>query len=367
MRRWLTMALAALGLALGLGALAANAARADAGDGTFQIALSGQIASSAPQTDGTLAVTAQLQTASGSYPAVVLQLALTERLNASGAGTFTGTAQVDDPQGMTTLYTAGVKGALTAQGVARYQLTNPQAANGGTGGVLEWQGAWRQSRQGALSANASGVLRFPTGVAASVVAAVWPGAVAASPPADPTLWYLTRGAASAAYILLTLTTALGIGISTQAFDSIVARWRVLDLHQVLTLTMVALVALHLVTLALDPFLAFSVEHLFWPVGEPYLAVPVGLGVLALYALAAVTLSSWLRRWLRYGAWRAIHYLSLPAFVLLTLHGLLAGTDAATPWMTAIYVTSSLLVAAMLTLRIVQARSRRPRATGAVAR
>lgn len=179
--------------------------------------------------------------------------------------------------------------------------------------------------------------------------------------ADPTLWFLTRGAASSAYLVLIVTTILGIGISTQAFDSVTQRWRVLDLHQVLTLLMWGLIALHLVTLAVDPYLTFGVIHLFWPFGELHRPVPVALGVIGFYALAIVSLSSWVRGAIPYRWWRAMHYVSTVAFVGVTLHGMLSGTDSNTIWMVATYVTSTTAVGFLLILRLTQAVARsRPR-------
>ncbi len=150
-----------------------------------------------------------------------------------------------------------------------------------------------------------------------------------------------------------MTTALGIGISTRAFDSVAQRWRVLDLHQVLTLTMVAMVVLHLVTLLLDPFITFGVFNLLWPFGEPYSQLAVALGVLGLYAMLVVTISSWLRQFLSYRVWHLTHFISYLGFVLLTLHGILGGTDTTTPWMLAMYITSVLAIGMLTLVRLIQ--------------
>jgi methionine sulfoxide reductase heme-binding subunit len=113
--------------------------------------------------------------------------------------------------------------------------------------------------------------------------------------------------------------------------------------------------LHLISLLLDPFISYNVANLIWPFGEPgqYRPLYVSLGVVGLYSLAVVTISSWVRRWFAYSVWRALHYVSAVSFVVLTLHGILAGTDTQTVWMIATYVTGSLLVGALLLLRIAQ--------------
>jgi len=53
---------------------------------------------------------------------------------------------------------------------------------------------------------------------------------------------------------------------------------------------------------------------------------VGLGTLGLYGLALVYGSTRQRKHLSVRVWRAVHLAAYPAFVLLTLHGLLIGSD-----------------------------------------
>lgn len=175
--------------------------------------------------------------------------------------------------------------------------------------------------------------------------------------ADPTLWYLTRGAAATAYVLLTLSVGLGLSMNLRVFEGMTRAWRVLDLHQVVSLLMFAFIGLHLVTLTLDPFKPFSLLQVVWPLAETYRPLWVALGVLALYLLVAVVATSWLRRALGNRAWRAIHLTSYVAFVLVTLHGLFAGSDASTPWMQAVYWGATALVLYMALFRVWLRRGR----------
>jgi sulfoxide reductase heme-binding subunit YedZ len=360
--RW-RAGIAVLALSLALIGMLASFTPAQAAGGDFQIALGGQVSSSqvtGTDSQGRRTIDASLELAAntGQYPAVMLQMDLTELVSASGTGSFTGTGVLSDESGQHALFHTQIRGTISADSTFRFQALDPQAAQG-SGGGLTLSGGWRSNKTGALAGIAQGTLQFPTGLPASLVTGIWPavGPAYAASTADPSLWYVTRGAASTAYVLLIITTITGAGISTQAFDSVTRRWRVLDLHQVLTLLMLGLIALHLVTLVLDPFLPFSPAQLAWPVGEPYRAVPVALGVIGLYALLIVTISSWVRPHLGYRVWRALHYVSVVALVALTLHGILAGTDTATPWMIAIYVTGSLAVLALAALRVIQTLTR----------
>lgn len=175
---------------------------------------------------------------------------------------------------------------------------------------------------------------------------------AASPAtANPLLWYVTRAAAVSAYVTLTLTVALGISRSLARVARLRVSWVLDESHQYLALLTAAFIVLHLLSLVFDPLIPFSVLDVLLPLSQPYRPIPVDLGVLALYALAIVLLSSWLRRWLAYARWRALHYVSFVAFVLVTTHGLLAGSDAGQTWMRLVYVAASLGIGGLVVMRL----------------
>jgi methionine sulfoxide reductase heme-binding subunit len=182
---------------------------------------------------------------------------------------------------------------------------------------------------------------------------------------DPTLWYVTRGAAATAYLLLTTVMAFGVILSFRGLEGLMRGWRVYDLHQVLTLLLLGFVGLHLVTLYLDPFEPFNLLKLVWPFAETYRPLGTALGVLTLYLLVLLALSSWARRLLSARLWFLLHLTSYVAFILVTIHGLLTGADSQTPWMLGVYTGSSALVAFLTLGRIYFAaqatRARRARA------
>jgi DMSO/TMAO reductase YedYZ heme-binding membrane subunit len=73
----------------------------------------------------------------------------------------------------------------------------------------------------------------------------------------------------------------------------------------------------------------------------------------------VLVSSWLRRRISYRLWRRLHYVSFVTFVLVTLHGLLAGSDAGEPWMRAVYYGASAAVGFLVLMRLLTLRRRAP--------
>jgi sulfoxide reductase heme-binding subunit YedZ len=193
--------------------------------------------------------------------------------------------------------------------------------------------------------------------------------LAATQTASPALWYLTRATAVAAYITLAVGAIMGMLRPLARASNERLSWMVDIAHTSLTVLAAVLTVGHMVSLVFDTFIPFSVLNLLIPTGEPYKALGTSLGVFGMYAMAAVLLTSWAKPRLSYGFWRAAHYLSFVAFILVTLHGLLAGSDSHEPFMRAIYGACAGAVAFMGLMRIIV----RPRAavapapTGAVQR
>jgi sulfoxide reductase heme-binding subunit YedZ len=168
--------------------------------------------------------------------------------------------------------------------------------------------------------------------------------------ADPTLWYITRAAGVSAYVLLAVVVDLGIlrSLARQLGERV--SWVLDEVHQFLALLAAAFVALHLGVLLFDPFITFSLANLLLPIGEPYQSLGVGLGVLGLYALFVILVSSWLRRYISHRLWRGLHYGSFGVFILVTLHGLLSGSDSGLGWLRSIYFAA---LASMLFLTVMR--------------
>jgi predicted ferric reductase len=168
--------------------------------------------------------------------------------------------------------------------------------------------------------------------------------------ANPTMWYATRAAAVCAYIALSLTVLLGIIRSLLRLTRIRKTWLVEEIHQYVANATAVFIAVHLTTLLLDPLIPFSPLNLLLPVGEPYRPLAVALGVFALYTLALVLGSSWLRRHASYTVWRSLHYFTFVAFWLVTIHGILSGSDSGESWMRTVYVLCAVAIGLSMLVR-----------------
>lgn len=177
-----------------------------------------------------------------------------------------------------------------------------------------------------------------------------PSLVAAA-ASSPTMWYLTRTTAVAAYITLTLSVMLGLLRTIARTSAERLSWVVDELHAFIATLAGVFVIGHLITIKLDDFVIFSLHDLLVPGQGPYRPIAVNIGIFALYVMALTLVSSWLRRYIPYRFWRYIHYLSFIAFALVTLHGWLAGSDANEPWLRALYFAGAAAVGFLTLMRL----------------
>jgi methionine sulfoxide reductase heme-binding subunit len=106
-------------------------------------------------------------------------------------------------------------------------------------------------------------------------------------------------------------------------------------HRFLAILTGVFIALHGSSLLLDRVVPISLGQELVPFTSSYRPLAVGLGICAMELIAAVGITNALRNRLPYATWRKLHYLTLPAWLLATVHGVLAGTDSGDPWFAAI--------------------------------
>ncbi len=167
---------------------------------------------------------------------------------------------------------------------------------------------------------------------------------------DPFWWYMTRTFAIGSYVSLTIAVVLGLTRSLARTNGERVSWLIEELHIVVSVLTGVLVLGHLTTLLIDPFIPFQISNFFIPLSQPYSTFAVDLGVLSFYGMGALLLSSWAKRRIPYGLWRTIHYVSFATFILVTIHGWVAGSDSVANWMPAVYFGSSAAVGTLVAMR-----------------
>ena len=184
---------------------------------------------------------------------------------------------------------------------------------------------------------------------------------------DPALWYAARASGVAAYVALTAVVALGLGLGGKARLRYWPRFAVEDIHRFGGLLVGSLIGIHVVAIAVDSFLPFSLTQLFVPFTSPYRPLWTGLGIAAMELLLALAITNRYRARLPYRFWRRAHYVNFAVWTFASLHGLLGGTDRGATWLAIIYAVSVATVVMLLLWRFagLRLRSRAVAGTGAV--
>ena len=143
--------------------------------------------------------------------------------------------------------------------------------------------------------------------------------------AVPIAWLVARAAGLVAFGFLTLSTWLGLGMSTRLLGT--RRQKpLLAWHRTLVWTGLAMIGLHGLALLFDPTIHFGLATLLVPFASPWHPAAVAAGVVTAWLLLVLALSFRARKWIGQKGWRRLHYASFAAFALALGHALFSGTD-----------------------------------------
>lgn len=140
-------------------------------------------------------------------------------------------------------------------------------------------------------------------------------------------WYLARSSGIVAWAMLTASVIWGIVLSTKAFPAHRRPAWLLAMHRWLAGLTVAFVAIHVAALVADSYVSFGLADVTVPFASDWQPGAVALGVLAMWLLVAVELTSLAMQRLTRKVWRGVHLTSYVTFWLTSFHAALAGTDA----------------------------------------
>jgi len=161
-------------------------------------------------------------------------------------------------------------------------------------------------------------------------------------------WITSRAAGGAALLLASAAVAVGLMLSTRRSGANKRDLR--PIHEALSLSGLAMVALHGVSLLGDSFLHPGLSGIAVPFAGSYRPLWTGLGIVAGYGLAALGLTYYFRDRIGAARWRRLHRLTAVFWIAAIAHTIGAGSDATELWFLAL---SGLLVvpaAALLVLR-----------------
>lgn len=165
-------------------------------------------------------------------------------------------------------------------------------------------------------------------------------------------WITSRAAGITAILLASASVALGLMMSSKRKSESKRDFRAL--HEALSLTALAMVAVHGLALLGDRFLHPGLGGIAIPFAGSYRPLWTGIGIVAGYGLAALGLSYYFRKRIGANRWRRLHRLTAIFWLLAVVHTIKAGSDAAEPWF---LILGGLLVAPAAMLLLVRWLSR----------
>ena len=194
---------------------------------------------------------------------------------------------------------------------------------------------------------------FGTVIALMLLGAWLPGLSQSLSGSTPqAYWDLARVGGIVAYLLLWLSMMFGLILTNKVARVWPGGPTAMELHQFTALLGFAFAIFHGLILLGDRYINYSLLQLVIPFASVnYHPVWVGMGQIALYALIPVTFSFYFRKRIGYTLWRSIHYGSFAVYSLVTIHGLLAGSDTTNPLMLAVYALTGLSVYFFMLYRI----------------
>lgn len=171
------------------------------------------------------------------------------------------------------------------------------------------------------------------------------------------LWFVSRG--SGLVLLVTLSVVVALGVATRLGSALfrLPRFVTTELHRTLSLFALALLALHVTTALLDPYVSIGWLATVVPFTSPYRTRVIALGTLAVDLIGAVIVTSLLRNRLGYRVWRAVHWCAYLAWPLAMIHALQAGPDSRLWWAGALEWASIGVVGTALVARVLAALRR----------
>jgi DMSO/TMAO reductase YedYZ heme-binding membrane subunit len=178
-------------------------------------------------------------------------------------------------------------------------------------------------------------------------------------------WLLSRSAGLVAWGLIVASCTWGVLLATRALARRGVRrpspaW-IFSIHRFLGGLTVAFTAVHVLAILFDPFVTFSVVDVLVPFSASWEPLAIAVGIVAMYLVLAIEITSLLRDRMPARLWRSIHLMAYALLALTTVHALMAGTDvqALVPTAVAVAVGCVVVFACAVTWSVRRDAARRP--------
>lgn len=174
-------------------------------------------------------------------------------------------------------------------------------------------------------------------------------------------WYITRAAGLVASVSLVILLLSGIGFMTGKSFRLLEPLTAWATHRALGIVFGVSVLIHIIPLLFDTYVPFTLAQLLLPFVSGYKPVSVAglhlgslwvaLGVLALYGVIAIILSSLLWVDKKPRVWKFFHFLTYLVMIFVFFHALYLGTDLVSGPLKIVWIVFGSLVAIAIVYRL----------------
>ena len=139
-------------------------------------------------------------------------------------------------------------------------------------------------------------------------------------------WLAARAGGVVAWGLIVASMVWGLLLATKALGRRAQPAALLSMHRFLGALALSFTVVHVLAILVDRFVKFSIVDALVPFASSYRTLPVALGIIGMYLLATIEVTSLVRNRMAPAIWREIHLLSYMLFVVVTVHAVTVGTD-----------------------------------------
>ncbi len=174
---------------------------------------------------------------------------------------------------------------------------------------------------------------------------------------DKHFWYLSRASGIVSYSLFWLAMVFGLLLSTR-LGKVFNNARVFALHQYFSLIAVGFAAFHAGILLADNYLNLNLWQILLPFGFQTDRVGIALGQLGFWLLFICAFSFYVKQYLGQSAWRWLHFLTFMAYMLISIHVFMVGSDSRALPLLLFYAGSQTMVFLLISYRLLALRQLR---------
>ena len=154
-------------------------------------------------------------------------------------------------------------------------------------------------------------------------------------------WFLSRASGVTAYVLFWASMMMGLLMSTKTTRLWSTGPTFMAMHEFTSILGLLFAGFHALILLGDAFIKTDIVQILTPFlmnfgKDGAQSIWIGFGQLGFYALALILLSFYVRQRISYGVWRWLHFGTFVAYMLVTVHGMLVGSDTQTTFMLSVY-------------------------------